>query len=298
MELLKQFEAYLKSTDRSASAKFYCSDIQKFASWFERRHGEFDPAAITPLDLVEYRGYLQSSGGRLTQAHSTNQPAAPATVNRALVSLSLFCQWALRQGMILTNPVIGIKSITVEQLAPHWLTRPQQAAFMRAVQASKNWRDLAICGLMLHAGLRVGEVCSLNRSDLVLRARSGRVTVRHGKGNKQRQVPLNVTIRHILTDYLVTLPTQQEVLFTSRSITHFSERGVQHLINRYAYKAKLERVSPHSLRHSFCKNLIDAGVSLDKVALLAGHTSLDVTRRYTTPSEQDLQEAVEHLAWE
>lgn len=197
MELLKQFEAYLKSTDRSASVKFYCSDIQKFAGWFERRHGEFDPAAITPLDLVEYRGYLQSSGGRLTQAYSTNQPA-----------------------------------------------------------------------------------------------------VRHGKGNKQRQVPLNVTIRHILTDYLVTLPTQQEVLFTSRSITHFSERGVQHLVNRYAYKAKLERVSPHSLRHSFCKNLIDAGVSLDKVALLAGHTSVDVTRRYTTPSEQDLQEAVEHLAWE
>jgi integrase/recombinase XerC len=109
---------------------------------------------------------------------------------------------------------------------------------------------------------------------------------------------LNVTIRHILADYLTTLPQQQLVLFASHRAKQFTPRGVQHLVDRYAYNARLDYVTPHTLRHSFCKNLIDVGISLDKVALLAGHTSLDVTRRYTTPSEQDLQEAVEHLAWE
>jgi integrase/recombinase XerC len=298
MELLRQFAVYLKSTDRAVSAQFYCSDIKKFTTWFQTRHGSFDPAAITSLDLVEYRGYLLFNGGRRTQAHPSPQPATPATVNRALISLSIFCQWGQERGIMVTNPSKGIKSIAVEEVAPHWLTRPQQAAFIRAVQAGKSLRDLAVCGLMLHAGLRVSEVCSLIRADLVLRERSGSVLVRQGKGNKQRRVPLNVTIRQILLDYLVSLPESQQVLFTSDRAKHLTPRAVQPLVNRYAYNAHLDRVTPHTLRHSFCKNLIDVGVSLDKVALLAGHTSLDVTRRYTTPSEQDLQAAVERLAWE
>jgi site-specific recombinase XerD len=124
------------------------------------------------------------------------------------------------------------------------------------------------------------------------------VKVRQGKGNKQRRVPLNVTIRKILLDYLASLPESQSFLFASNRAERFTPLRVQHLVNRYAYNAHLLHVTPHILRHSFCKNLIDVGVSLDKVALLAGHTSLDVTSRYTTPSEQDLQEAVEHLAWE
>lgn len=298
MELLRQFELYLKSTDRTSSAPSYCSDLKKFTTWFELRHGHFDPAAITPLDLVEYRSYLQLNGGRRTRANLGPQPAAPATVNRALISLSIFCQWGQEQGMMVTNPTKGIKPIAVEQLAPHWLTRPQQAAFIRAVQASKNLRDLAVCGLMLHAGLRVSEVCALFRKDLVLQPRSGSVLVRQGKGNKQRRVPLHVTIRRILSDYLVSLPDSQQVLFASGRALHLTPRAVQHLVHRCAYDAHLSSVTPHALRHSFCKNLIDIGVSLDKVALLAGHTSLDVTRRYTTPSEQDLQDAVEHLAWQ
>jgi integrase/recombinase XerC len=298
MELLCKFAVYLKSTDRASSAQFYCSDLKKFYTWFETRYGSFNPAAITPLDLVEYRSYLQSNGGRQRRVNPSPQPAASATVNRALISLSIFCRWAQDEGIMVTNPSKGIKLIATEELAPHWLTRSQQAAFLRAVQAGKSLRDLAVCGLMLHAGLRVGEVCALTRNDLVLQQRSGSVKVRRGKGNKQRLVPLNATIRKILLDYLITLPLEQSVLFASLRSEHITPRGVQHIVNRYAYNAHLDSVTPHTLRHSFCKNLIDVGVSLDKVALLAGHASVDITRRYTTPSEQDLQQAVEHLAWE
>ncbi len=55
MKLLEQFQAYLKSSDRSSSAQFYGLDIQKFVLWFQEQHGCFDLAAITSLDLVEYR---------------------------------------------------------------------------------------------------------------------------------------------------------------------------------------------------------------------------------------------------
>lgn len=69
------------------------------------------------------------------------------------------------------------------------------------------------------------------------------------------------------------------------------------MIEKYAYLARLEDVTPHVLRHSFCKNLIDMGIGLEKVASLAGHSSLNITKRYVTPSTNDLQEAVELIAW-
>ena len=66
------------------------------------------------------------------------------------------------------------------------------------------------------------------------------------------------------------------------------------MITRYAYDARLENVTPHTLCHTFGKNLVDSGVSLDRVAQLLGHESVDTTRIYTTPSEQDLQRSSEH----
>jgi integrase/recombinase XerC len=75
-------------------------------------------------------------------------------------------------------------------------------------------------------------------------------------------------------------------------------RGFQILLAPYVRAAGLKDVTPHSLRHSFCKNLVNAGVSLEKIAALAGHESLETTRRYCEPSLQDLQQAVEMVSEE
>ena len=69
------------------------------------------------------------------------------------------------------------------------------------------------------------------------------------------------------------------------------------MVKRYAYDARLDgQVTPHTLRHTFGKNLVDAGVSLGRVAQLLAHERVDTTRVYTTPSEQDLQRQVEKVA--
>jgi integrase/recombinase XerC len=73
------------------------------------------------------------------------------------------------------------------------------------------------------------------------------------------------------------------------------QSGVQRLVGEYARKAGLEDCTPHTLRHSFAKNLVDSGVPLDRVATLLGHENLNTTRIYTTPSVQDLAEAVERV---
>jgi len=77
-----------------------------------------------------------------------------------------------------------------------------------------------------------------------------------------------------------------------------SSTGIQLIIRKYGYQAKISKLYPHALRHTFCKNLVNAEVSLEKIALLAGHDSLETTRRYCEPSQKDLQDAVELIGEE
>ena len=288
--LLSDFEKHIKETDRGKSVRSYLGDVKRFIEWGTQKYSSFTVRGVSSLDLVEYREYLQKNGGR------NKTGAAPATVNRALISLKLFFAWLLQQGHAKDNPVENIKQVAVASiLAPKWLDRNQQAALMRAVRDSGSARDEAIIGLMLHAGLRVSEVCSLKHEDIDLSARAGNVSV-IGKGNKYREVPLNITVRKMLEPWMDV--NSSNPLFPNRYGNGISTRGVFKLVDEYAYQAKLEDVSPHTLRHSFCKNAIDRGIPIDQVAALAGHSSLDITKRYTTPSKDDLQAAVERMSWE
>ena len=74
--------------------------------------------------------------------------------------------------------------------------------------------------------------------------------------------------------------------------------GHHAILKKYAYQARQEDVTAHTLRHSFAKNLVDAGTPLDQVAVLLGHESLDTTRIYAQPNERDLQRAVRQAAGE
>ena len=123
------------------------------------------------------------------------------------------------------------------------------------------------------------------------------MTVRGGKGNKFRQVPLNVDARKAIQAYLEKRPEVGGDYFSvGQRGGPLRPSGIYYLVRRYAYHARLEEVTPHTLRHTFGKNLVDAGVSLDRVAQLLGHESVDTTRIYTTPSEQDPQREVEKVA--
>ena len=85
-----------------------------------------------------------------------------------------------------------------------------------------------------------------------------------------------------------------DALFLSQKGGRLSSRAIA----KFADRAGLDNVSPHTLRHSFAKNLVDADVGLEKVATLLGHESLETTRLYTQPSKADLQVATEKVAWQ
>jgi site-specific recombinase XerD len=202
--------------------------------------------------------------------------------------------------------------------------------------SSTALRDLAVIQTLLGTGLRISELANLRLEDVEVSERKGAVRVREGKGGKSRTLPLDNRTRSALLRYVEQRrkqvpysehlseqePGQPEgkrqgkQSSSHRRASHGSskrplagplfmgqrgplnERGIDYLVRKYAYQARLENCTAHTLRHTFAKNLVDAGTPLDQVAILLGHESLDTTRIYTKPSRRDLERAVRKAAGE
>ena len=298
---LDEFQAYLLAEDRSpVTIAGYVGDVHLFTQWFEKHHEEpLIPQALTNEAVRGYKQYL------------LDQAAKPKTVNRRLAALAAYAHWLDQAGYVKNsrNPVQGVKAVKETELAPKWLDKKQRAALLRAVDkevedATRRYprlrlmvvRDAAIVRLILFKGLRVGEIVQLRTSDVTLDERKGSIVVREGKGTKRREIPLNFRIRKALLDYLRVRPdVEGEDLFLGQRDQVIQSKTVQRAVLRFAGEAGIENVTPHMLRHSFAKALIDSGVTLEKVATLLGHSNLNTTRIYTTPGERDFEEAVKTL---
>jgi site-specific recombinase XerD len=264
----------------------YKVDLTAFAQWFSSTVGEpFSARAVTPTDLRDYRGYLR-----------TVQRRAAATVNRRFAALRAFFRWAKGKGLISELPTDDVKGVPIPRRAPKSLLKRDVDRILRAAEREGNKRNLAILLLLRHTGLRVGELCALQVGDLVISERKGQVHVHSGKGDKDRMVPLNADVRAALTSYLAVRPTTDSpALFIGQRGDPLQPQAVQNLVHKYAQRAGLSAVTPHVLRHSFAKHLLDAGEDLATVSRLLGHERLETTAIYTQPHERDLEEAVGRL---
>ena len=295
MNEIEEFQSYLLKRDRSAKTlQGYCADLKQVEKWLGR-----SLADLTAEDVRRYRDHLQSNG------------AKPNTISRHLASLVSFGAWGSVQGHLFEeNPAMYIEPVKVSMLAPRWLDKNQKKRLLNAVEEDvrmahekypRLWlireRDAMIVKLLLASGLRVGELCDLRLSDLSLSERKGTLLVRNGKGRKQRVVALGSEIRKELAEWLKIRPNaMSDYLFIGQKGESIHPRIVQRLMERYGGLAGLENVTPHTLRHTYARGLLDSGASPFEVAKLMGHSSLDSTSRYVMPSEDDLQNVVERFA--
>ena len=301
---LQAFEKYLHQQERAdLTVRGYLNDLGQFVLWFEQTNGEtFSLPVVTPTDVREYRQYL-----------TTGQRRKPATVNRHLAALSALMAWAKRDGQIEHDPTEDVRGVQQVPQGPRSLDKKEQYALQRAIEKDlqlsrirypRRWRthqrDASLAIFLLHTGLRLGEALSLRLDDLQFSERKGLVTIRQGKGGKTRSVPLNTEARKALHMWLEVRPEGDGnylwIGLENKSSGALSGRSVQRALIRLGQLAGLERLTPHVLRHSFAKNLIDAGVGLEKVAALLGHSNLNTTRIYVTPNQRDLEQAVERLS--
>lgn len=283
---------YLVDRERSRyTIAGYLTDLRLFSRWFEQNNGEgLAVDNLTKIDCRLYKQYLQE------------QKASPATINRRLACLRTLGTALKASGHVNVNPVGPLRGVAQQKTAPKWLDRRQQAALIREVElfvvvarteAARRQaiRDRAAVLLMLNTGLRVSEICALELGDLDLGERKGALVVRSGKGCKSRTVPINKTARSALKAWLELREGSGQKVFTGKRGDELTENGLQRRLSEIVRRANIEATC-HSLRHTFAKNLIDAKISIEKVAALLGHSDLNTTRIYTIPSQNDLMQAV------
>jgi len=288
-------QTFLAELDRRGSSphtiRNYRHDLEVFARWFEGSNGEsFSAAGMTPTDVRRFKSHQQAV-----------LKLAPATINRRLATLQSFGDWAMALEKVSTNPAAGTKRVETMPMAPKSLSTIELNRLTREAEKEAQqgtWlaiRNLAIIQLLRYTGLRVGELCALTGDDINMSERKGHVVVRSGKGGKFRQVPLNAPARNAFQAYLEMRPTTgaDEIFIGRRG--PLSPHGVGVVVAKMGRGAGLEEVTPHVLRHSFGRTLLDSGADVVTVAALLGHAKLETTMIYTQPNEDDLADAVDRL---
>ncbi|MCL6441910.1 MAG: tyrosine-type recombinase/integrase [Alicyclobacillus sp.] len=248
----------------------YVSTLQHFSKWLYETGG--DLAQLTRHDVQSYITHLDKLGRKAT------------TIEKVFAAISEFADYLEKPEVVLHIRRPEVRK--ARNVAPKCLERNERNQLLRLVERDGNRRNIAIVYVLLMTGLRVSELCALNRDDIAMSERKGQVTVRHGKGNVSRTVPLPSSARFHLSRYLEIRDDANPALFLSQQRRRITTRQVQHILRKYG-------VHPHILRHTYCRDLIRQGVDIATVAELAGHTDVNVTRRYARPSASEIEDAIE-----
>lgn len=224
---------------------------------------------------------------------------SPTSIRRKISSLRSFYDYMISEEILSTNPFHNAVLPKEGKKLPKFIYENEMMDFLNHIDTStlKGKRDLAIFELLYGCGLRVSELVGISLTDLDYVSRTILV---HGKGSKDRIVPIHDVAIEKIKDYLVfvrnvflarTSQSDNRTLFLNFKGTPLTARGVREILNKELDRqASTLQISPHSFRHSFATHLLNHGVDLRSVQELLGHVSLSTTQIYTKVSKEKLKE--------
>jgi integrase/recombinase XerC len=276
----------LEKNSSTNTVKSYREDLTQALEFFRERLGgqTSDPKRITTRLLRAWLSWLHEQG------------YARGTIARRLAALRTWCRFLCRQGLLESNPALGLRGPRLDKKLPHFLTKADLLRLLEAPPGDNPFglRDRAMLEVLYSAGVRVSELTGLDLGDVDLDA--GLATVR-GKGRKERLALLGPqaidAVRAWLPARLALMRTRaRDALFLNKNGTRLTSRSVGRLLEKYLALAGLDpRTSPHTLRHSFATHLLDAGADIRSVQELLGHRNLSTTQIYTHVTTQRLRDS-------
>lgn len=263
-------------------------------------------------DLAHYREYLRASGVRevaevdpgtvsgflgwlSSREYADGRRYRSASVARALAAVRTFHAFLVREGRATVDPSRGVVRPKVPRLLPRPLSVQQVTALIGSVASedAPGLRDRAILETLYGAGLRISELVGMDVDDVDLEEGSVRVV---GKGNKERVVPLGRYAVAALSAYLVrsrpilASARSAGALFLNQRGGRLTRQGAAGILSSAAHLAGLDRVTPHTLRHSFATHLLEGGADVRVVQELLGHATLATTQIYTLITADRMRE--------
>lgn len=249
---------------------------------------------VSPDHVTDYLERLRKGSPPATRQLS------PASVARMLVAVRAFYRFMTREGKIKSDPTSRVGAPRRPRSLPKAIALEDVERLLELPGDDLlGARDRAILETLYGTGVRISELANLDVDDVDTEGSS--VLVRSGKGAKTRVVPLGRAARSAVLGYLTRsrpeLSRRQSerssagALFLNARGGRLSRQGSWKILKGYARLAGLEdRVSPHTLRHSFATHMLDRGADIRVVQELLGHASLATTQVYTLVSDRRLRE--------
>jgi integrase/recombinase XerD len=264
-----------------ATLEAYGRDLDAYAAFLAGARR--DPRRVDPADLTRYLLRARTSG------------LGSRSVARALSAIRTFHKFLVTDEQADRDPTAHLEAPRPILRLPDTLSRPEVESLLAAppADAPRAVRDRTMLEVLYAAGLRISELVGLALADVNL---SGGYVRVHGKGSKERLVPLGRSALGALRDYLQSarpaLLKGREVktLFPGRAGRPLTRQAFFLALKRYARRAGItRRVSPHVLRHAFATHLLEGGADLRSVQLLLGHADIGTTQIYTHVSRAHLK---------
>lgn len=271
--------AHSSLSDRTLEA--YRTDVRLFAEWMANA-GSDRPGRVTRSHVRRYVASLAS------------RDYARRSIARKAAALRRYFAWAVEEGRVETDPTIGLHVTAGHGRLPRVLDDRELEGLLDASphddEPPWRWRrDNAVLEILYGSGVRVSELCSLDREQVRL---DQAALVVWGKGGKERRVPLGELATEALAAWLairhqVVPPEAGEAVFANERGKRLTPRDVRRILDRRATAP----THPHALRHTFATHLLDGGADLRAVQELLGHSDVATTQRYTHVSRERLRAA-------
>src|ERR1700694_818565 len=284
-DLVREFLSYIQ-VEKGLSAntlQSYARDITKLQGWAEKNGKQ-----IEKLERKDLREWIASW---------SRDGLAPSSVGRAVSAARGFFRFLMLDGHIKRHPAEDLPTPQRVSRLPQFLTEEEMERLLFApdLKTDVGVRDRALLEVMYATGLRVSELCGLRTSDVELDA--GLVTC-HGKGSKQRRIPIGKSAVHCLQRYLgIRKQFGSEAkaeLFLNRGRV-LTRQAAWAIIKTYAAQAGVPDISPHTLRHSFGTHLMQHGADSRSVQALLGHADISTTEIYTHITDLHMRKAYDRF---
>lgn len=266
----------------------YRTDLTQFFDFLAEQNQvsaqEITAELVNHRTVREYLSYLQDIG------------LSRSTTARKLAALRSYIKYLCREEVLKNNPIATVSTPKQEKKLPRFLYPTEIDMLLNAppVDVPLGNRDRAILELLYATGMRVSELVALDLRDVD--STEGFVKV-FGKGAKERLIPMGLTSQQAIADYannyrnkLGGQEQDQQALFLNRFGQRLTARSVRNIINKYVELVAItQKVSPHTLRHTFATHLLDGGADLRAVQEMLGHVKLSTTQVYTHLTRERLK---------